>query len=155
MKRFTTTVKDKKGANKTVKVWVDNETARVLEEAGNEKIRHKYLADEYNAKLIERRETRRHQSYEQCVENGYDVISKGENGLERLERLETREEIRKLLTCLTEKQRSVFVTYVLEGQTFRSIGESMGVSQQTVRESYWAAVRKLRKKITETPFETA
>lgn len=73
MKRFTTKIMHK-GEEKTIAVWLDDETARLLEEYGDEKLKHAYIVEEYKAQLIERSETRRHQSLEKSMEAGFDVM---------------------------------------------------------------------------------
>ena len=50
------------GEEKEIAVLLDDETARILEECGDEKLKHRYIVEEYKAQLIERRETRRHSS---------------------------------------------------------------------------------------------
>lgn len=47
------------GEEKEIAVLLDDETARILEECGDEKLKHRYIVEEYKAQLIERRETRR------------------------------------------------------------------------------------------------
>ena len=73
MKRFTTKIMHK-GEEKVIAVWLDDETARLLDEYGDEKLKHAYIVEEYKVQLIERSETRRHQSLEKSMEAGFDVI---------------------------------------------------------------------------------
>ena len=63
MKKLTTKIMDD-GDEKEISVFLDDETAKVLEECGDEELKHRYIVEEYKDKLIERRETRRHQSLE-------------------------------------------------------------------------------------------
>ena len=63
MKKLTTKIMDN-GKEKDIAVFLDDETAKVLEECGDEELKHRYIVEEYKDKLIERRETRRHQSLE-------------------------------------------------------------------------------------------
>lgn len=53
---------------------------RLLNECGDEMVKDIYLKEEYRARLIERRETRRHQSLEKSMEHGFDVA--GEEDVE-------------------------------------------------------------------------
>ena len=59
MKKLSTTILHK-GKEKAISVWLDDETARLLEECGDERLKHESIVEEYKARLIERRETRRH-----------------------------------------------------------------------------------------------
>ena len=83
MKRFTTKIMHK-GEEKTIAVWLDDETARLLEEYGDEKLKHAYIVEEYKAQLIERSETRRHQSLEKSMEAGFDVMDESTDVEKRL-----------------------------------------------------------------------
>ena len=57
MKKLTTKIMDN-GKEKDIAVFLDDETAKVLEECGDEELKHRYIVEEYKDKLIERRETR-------------------------------------------------------------------------------------------------
>ena len=72
MKKLSTTILHK-GKEKAISVWLDDETARLLEECGDERLKHEYIVEEYKARLIERRETRRHQSLEKSMDSGFDM----------------------------------------------------------------------------------
>ena len=72
MKKLSTTILHK-GKEKAISVWLDDETARLLEECGDERLKHEYIIEEYKARLIERRETRRHQSLEKSMDSGFDM----------------------------------------------------------------------------------
>ena len=73
MKKLTTKIMDD-GDEKEISVFLDDETAKVLEECGDEELKHRYIVEEYKDKLIERRETRRHQSLEKSIEGGHEFV---------------------------------------------------------------------------------
>ena len=54
MKKLTTKIMDN-GKEKDIAVFLDDETAKVLEECGDEELKHRYIVEEYKDKLIERR----------------------------------------------------------------------------------------------------
>ena len=135
MKKMTTTA-TVNGKTKTISVWLDERTVDALKQANNDEITRQYIIDEYLSELNERKETRRHQS----LSNGFDIIDE-RNYAERDYEIG---ELNKALESLTDKQREIFVAHALEGKTFREIGESMGVSKQTVYELYTMAVKKLK-----------
>ena len=73
MKKLTTKIMDN-GKEKDIAVFLDDETAKVLEECGDEELKHRYIVEEYKDKLIERRENRRHQSMEKSIEGGHEFV---------------------------------------------------------------------------------
>lgn len=104
-----------------------------------------YAELEYRDKLIERKETRRHQSLDKSMEHGFDVPDPCADTQAEVERRELSVQIGTALRQLTDRQRYVFLRYVLEGLSCREIGEEIGIGTQAVWEHYTAAVKKLRK----------
>lgn len=108
-----------------------------------------YAKMEYQNALIERKETRRHQSLDKSLEYGFDIPDPTVDITEMAERRELSDEIHKALNALTEKQRKVFELYVSEGLPFRAVGERMGLGTYTVRDYFYNAVKKLKKRLGE------
>ena len=145
MKKAKVVITTKSGKEKNVEVWIDDETLRLLDECGDERVKDLYLREEYRAQLIERRETRRHQSLEKSIENGHEIQDDGSNIVEFLETKEEITQLYKVLKILTEKQLYVLKLHVLERKTFREISEEMGLNLYTVYEHYTAAKKKVKK----------
>ncbi|MDE6441755.1 MAG: sigma-70 family RNA polymerase sigma factor [Clostridia bacterium] len=103
-----------------------------------------YAEMERSEHLTERKETRRHQSLDKSLEHGFDIADPHENIAERIERRELSEEIRKALHKLTDKQRIVFLLYVVDELNYREIGEKLGLGTYTVRDYFYNAVKKLK-----------
>ena len=55
------------------------------------------------------------------------------------------ETLQKAMQSLTEVQRERLHRYFFDGLTFRQIGERLGVSDKSVRESIEAALKKIKK----------
>lgn len=104
-----------------------------------------YAKTEHRDKLIERKETRRHQSLDKSMEYGFDVADPRVDIQAEIERNEENLRLHNALRRLTDKQRAVFLRYVLDGLSFREIGEELGVAKNVVREHYYAAIKKLKK----------
>ena len=104
-----------------------------------------YDAMEHRDKLVERKETRRHQSLDKSMEHGWDIADPSADVDAQAERREDTARLRDALKTLTERQRIVFLTYAEEGKSFREIGEMLGLQKDTVKEHYHAAIKKLRK----------
>ena len=104
-----------------------------------------YAEMEHKDALIERKETRRHQSLDKSLEHGFDIPDPQASISEEIERRELSEEIRKALHKLTEKQRTVVLLRISDGMSFRAIGEKLGLGTYTVRDYFYNAVKKLQK----------
>lgn len=104
-----------------------------------------YAELEHKDKLIERKKTRRHQSLDKSMEHGFDVPDLRVDIQAEVERRELSAQLKTALHTLTDKQRTVFLRYVLDGLSFREIGEEMSIGTQAVWEHYNAAVKKLKK----------
>ena len=161
MKKLTTKIM-KDGDEKEIAVFLDDETARALEECGDEELKHRYIVEEYKDQLIERRETRRiveeykdqlierretrrHQSLEKSIEGGHEFIDYKADVEQSLESREEIEQLYKALKFLTKKQMYVVRLHILEQKTFQEISEIMGINLYTVYEHYVAAKKKLKK----------
>ena len=94
MKKLTTKIMDN-GKEKDIAVFLDDETAKVLEECGDEELKHRYIVEEYKDKLIERRETRRHQSLEKSIESGHEFVDHKADVEQNLEKKEEIEQLYK------------------------------------------------------------
>ena len=104
-----------------------------------------YAAMEHRDKLIERKETRRHQSLDKSLEHGWDVADPSADVALQAEQDEDKALLHSALQRLTDKQRAVLLLYIEEGKSFREIGEELGIHKDTVKEHYHAAIKKLKK----------
>ena len=103
MKKLTTKIMDN-GKEKEIAVFLDDETARVLEECGDKELKHGYIVEEYKYQLIERRETRRHQSLEKSIESGHEFVDHKADVEQNLEKKEEIEQLYKALKFLTKNK---------------------------------------------------
>lgn len=98
-----------------------------------------------------RRETRRHQSLERSVDNGWDC----EDPNADIETILNNEEItsclESALNILTEKQRTVLLLYIEANLSFAQIGAKLSIGKDTVKEHFWAAIKKIKKYFSKTP----
>lgn len=150
MKLLSTTITESNGIVKKVTVCVDNATAEALALC-SEDIRQIYILDEYEDQKLTRRETRRHFSYEEILENGIDFPSCEDTPLENIIRLEKNAELYAAMNKLTDKQYHVLWKHVVDGLTYMEIAAEMGIRWDTVREYYHAAIRKIKKYFKNAP----
>ena len=110
-----------------------------------------YAAMEHRDKLIERKETRRHQSLDKSLEHGWDIADPSADVALQAERNEEKARLSSALKKLTDKQRAVLLLYIEESLSFREIAAKLGVNKDTVREHYLAAIKNLKKFLQNTP----
>ena len=118
--------------------------AKYVEIEVTEEFASEYAAMEHRDKLIERKETRRHQSLDKSLEHGWDVTDPSADVALQAERNEEKARLSSALKKLTDKQRAVRFLYIEEGVSFREIGEKLGSHKDTVKEHYHAAIKNLR-----------
>ena len=111
----------------------------------SEEFAKQYVEMEHRDALIERKETRRHQSLDKSMEHGWDVADLSADVALQAERDEDRALIHKALLSLTDKQRTVLLLHIEEGKSFRAIAVELGINKDTVREHYLSAIKKLKK----------
>ena len=119
--------------------------AKHVEIEVTEEFAAEYAAMEHRDKLIERKETRRHQSLDKSLDHGWDVADPSADVALQAEQDEDKERLYAALQKLTDKQRAVLPLYIEEGKSFREIGEELGIHKDTVKEHYHAAIKNLRK----------
>ena len=125
--------------------------AKHVEIEVTEEFASEYAAMEYRDKLIERKETRRHQSLDKSLEHGWDVTDPSADVALQAERNEEKARLSSALKKLTDKQRAVLLLYIDEGKSFRDIAKELGLNKDTVREHYLAAIKNLKKFLKNTP----
>ena len=119
--------------------------AKHVEIEVTEEFASEYAAMEHRDKLIERKETRRHQSLDKSLEHGWDIPDPSADIALQVERNEEKARLSSALKKLTDKQRAVLLLYIEEGLSFREIGEKLGIHKDTVKEHYHSAIKNLRK----------
>ena len=78
MKKYTTIITTEKDEQKEISVWLDDETAKTLDEANDPEVTQFYILDKHQEDLTDRKETRRHISLDSLIEQGHLIAD--ENG---------------------------------------------------------------------------
>ncbi len=110
-----------------------------------------YAAMEHRDKLVERKETRRHQSLDKSMEHGWDMADPSADVDIQAERNADKILLNAALSKLTDKQRAILFLHIENGQSFRVIAAELGLNKDTVREHYLAAIKNLKKFLKNTP----
>ena len=133
------------GAEKEIAVLLDDETARLLEECGDEKLRHRYIVEEYKAQLIERRETRRHQSLERSMASGFDIIDESTDIEEEMLRKIDAEKLRQALQMLEPQQKWLLEQIFVKGKSKVEIARELGVWKTAISNRLQKIYRRIKK----------
>lgn len=133
------------GAEKEIAVLLDDETARLLEECGDEKLRHRYILEEYKAQLIERRETRRHQSLERSMASGFDIIDESTDIEEATLRKIDEERLRQALQMLEPQQKWLLEQIFVKGKSKVEIARELGVWKTAISNRLQKIYRRIKK----------
>ena len=133
------------GAEKEIAVLLDDETARILEECGDEKLKHRYIVEEYKAQLIERRETRRHQSLERSMASGFDIIDESTDIEEATLRKIDAEKLRQALQMLEPQQKWLLEQIFVKGKSKVEIARELGVWKTAISNRLQKIYRRIKK----------
>ena len=86
-------------------------------------------------------------SLDKFGEDGYDLPAEAPDPLETLiVKEERREQYQKILSCLTEKQRQVYILFHIKGYKKVQIAAMLHISEKAVRKRLIAAHKKILKK---------
>ncbi len=130
------------GKKKTISVWLDESTVEALEAVKDEEMTRLYIIDEYKMQLSERRETRRHQSLDKSMENGFDVADDyclEDDVIHGMDKNLVNEAVKHLLP----EQRELIQQVYFEGKEQKEIAREQGVDPTAIRNR----LRKIYKKI--------
>ena len=85
-------------------------------------------------------------SLDKFGEDGYDLPTEAPDPLETLiAKEERREQYKKLLSCLTKKQRQVYILSKIKGYSKVQIAEILHIDESSVRERLYWAQKKISK----------
>ncbi len=145
MKKLETKILGKNGIQRTISVWVEDATAKILEKQDKDFI-HDYIVDEYKASLSERRETRRHQSLNKSMDNGFDVADDRVDIETELIENEEKAMLHKAISKLEPQQQWLIVEIFYKGRKQVDIARELGVGESAIRSrlsKIFAQIKKL------------
>ena len=151
MKKYTTFITTENGEQKEISVWLDDETARAIDEANDPEITQFYILDKHKEDLIQRKETRRHTSLDYLFEQGHYIEEQDSDLSQHGVRMENISKVRKALSTLTDRQFKTIWYVAVDGLSYAKTGRLMGIRGETVREHYKRAVEKIKKYFPNNP----
>lgn len=143
MKKLSTTVTTN-NETKTIYVLVDDETAKMLEQV-DEQTRHDYLLGEHEIYLNDLKETRRHQSLESSIENGYDFASEEPTLEEKSIEREKYGLLHKAISTLSKDQQWLIREVYFKGRSNTDIASELGVTEGSIRHRLERIYKKIKK----------
>ena len=144
MKKLTITVTEQNENRKNILVEFENELADWLT-TKPEDVQRDFILFEYKARCIERKETRRTQSLDISLDNGFDIADESADVVKEVLQKCDNEQLYAAMKTLTDKQYQILWLYAVDGLSFREIGDRMGVHKNSIQEYFGAAVKKLPK----------
>lgn len=145
MKKISTTILTKTGEKKVISIYIDDETEQMLKEQCDEVFIHEYIIEEYKSQLIERKETRRHVSFDYLSQQGHDFESSEVDPVDAVQNADKLSEIAKAIAKLTLEQQEVVRLIYYENKTQVEVAEMKGVHKTAINKQLQRALAQLKK----------
>ena len=141
MKELSTTIILRNGEPKLITVKLEDELANWLV-TQPEDVYRDFIIFEFKSNCVERKETRRTQSLNASLSNGFDLIDESAESAETIvERLTVREAIKKLLP----QQQWVAEQVLLLGRKQVDVARELGISKPAMTQQISIIKRDLKK----------
>lgn len=144
MKKLTITITEQNGNRKNITVELENELADWLI-TQPEDVQRDFILFEYKAKCVERKETRRTQSLDSSLDNGFDLA---DESADNADTILTRLSIESALHMLPDEQRWVVEQHFLYGKSKTELAKIKGVSNAAIGQQITRATASLKKILT-------
>lgn len=144
MKKLTITITEQNGNRKNITVELENELADWLI-TQPEDVQRDFILFEYKAKCVERKETRRTQSLDSSLDNGFDIA---DESADNADTLLTRLTVENALHMLPEDQRWVVEQHFIYGKSKTELAKIKGVSNAAIGQQITRATASLKKFLT-------
>ena len=148
MQKFKIKVLRKNGNERTVTVYLDDTTARLLKKTGDKKLLETYLLEEYKASRRARQEEFWNQSLEEDMENGVDYEDKHSYEDYSFDDMEDKH-LQAAFKLLTPRQQEILRLIYIEGRTQKEIAELFGIDKRSVSDAIkriYASIQRNYKK---------
>ncbi len=142
MKELTTQIITKNGKIKIIKVELEDELADWLI-MQTHTIYHEFLLSEYKAKCVERKETRRIQSLDKSLENGFDVK---DESFESEDEILLRLTLEQAISRLNSQQQWIVRQLYYVGKKQVDISKELGISKPAMTQQI-SVIKSVLKKI--------
>lgn len=104
-----------------------------------------YAETEHKEYLVNRKETRRHQSLDKSLEHGFDVADPKVNISEEIERREMTDKLHKAIAALSPEQQELLRQVYFEYIPQTEIAEKEGVTKKAINNRLARILQRLKK----------
>ncbi|MBD5131769.1 MAG: sigma-70 family RNA polymerase sigma factor [Clostridiales bacterium] len=144
MQKFNLKVSRKNGDEITVAVYLDEITAKLLQQTGDQKIIDTYLYEEYKTSRKARREVYWNRSLDEDLENGIDYEDRRFYGDYSFDDFED-EKLQAAIEQLTPRQQEILRLMYIEGKNQKDIAEIFGIDKRSISDAIkriYASIRR-------------
>lgn len=148
MQKFNLKVTRKNGDEVTVAVYLDDTTAELLKQTGDQKLLDTYLYEEYKASRKTRREAFWNHSLDEDLDSGIDYEDKQSYDEYSFDDFDDKA-LQAAYRLLTPRQQEILRLMYIEGRTQREIAKIFGVSESAISHAVdriYASIQKNYKK---------
>ena len=146
MKELSTNYTLRNGETKLITVKLEDELADWLV-TQPEEVYKDFLIFEYRNNCVERKETRRTQSLNASLANGFDVVDEDEDVHMALLRKMKREEVREAIKKLEPQQRWLVNEIFFKDRSQIDIANELGVGESAIRSRLKKIFEKIQKNL--------
>lgn len=143
MKKLTTQI-TKNNKTQTIFVMVNDKTADFINSL-DEKTRHDYIVGEHNIYLNELKETRRHQSLDLSLDNGFELEDEDSSPEDKVIQDETYSNLYKAISTLSKDQQWLIKEVYFKGRSQVEIAKELGVSHVAILNRFKKIYEKIKK----------
>lgn len=144
MKKLTITITEQNGNKKNIAVELENELADWLV-TQPEDVQRDFILFEYKAKCVERKETRRTQSLDHSLDNGFGIA---DESADNADTILMRLTVENALLLLPADQRWVVEQHLIGGKSKTELAKIKGVSNAAIGQQITRAKASLKKILT-------
>ena len=141
MKKLTITITEQNGNRKNISVELENELADWLI-TQPEDVQRDFILFEYKAKCVERKETRRTQSLDSSLDNGFDIA---DENADTADDILTRLAVGQAIERLNPRQRWIVDQLYYKGKTQAEIARELGITKSAVTQQVTYIKNTLKK----------
>lgn len=134
MKKFYLKVTRKNGKERTVPVYLDNITARLLIKSGDQELLKAYLYEEYKTSRRNRQEEFWNRSLDEDMENGVEYEDKHSDVDFSFDNFED-ERLQEAIKQLTPRQQEILRHLYIEGRTQKEIAELYQIDKRSMSDA--------------------